>query len=537
MRFLVKLFDTTQEAADESLIPREQVEEYLMSEDYKNIITKRLSVGGVTHKDRRLDPEYGELIGPDDLTFVNDNITHYITKIFLKDNDNFVYAIAETFDPELFSGLRRDNIINVIGMLKSGVLPPISIVIQALWDTREVCRKIIRIKGFDITWSPSFKGAGVEKVFGAGNFKDGDNVPEGHKVFSDSQVANAFEGCKMVTRTFSSASITQIDDSDDQHISDGVISGENPSQTVSGLDQRAVDLLEDAQIEADKAYSRRDIIQKFGLNSEIAIKTRSFSFVPKEVVDDYLKEKMNEIDQRIESGVIEQVDPEATPTVPDAKRDYEVDEMVELIYEIIGSNDPKLTESCFHGGRQKLMQIMLSVPKNEPNRKGMLKVKLDEFFRNTPRTAEFSTINSVKDRVLLERYPRYSLINRLVKSYKHYYENNKESLSESEFGLLKSLFVNDLNLLIKKVQDRIYKGSTLNSLFALVQFNPEIAQIGARLSKVYRQVIIAERMLGFIPAGKYKEWREVLHEFYNEFSKYAFGVPYDQEVVILDKLD
>jgi hypothetical protein len=180
--------------------------------------------------------------------------------------------------------------------------------------------------------------------------------------------------------------------------------------------------------------------------------------------------------------------------------------------------------------------LISSVPKDDLNRRELLRSKLDQFFRNAPSTDTFSTVSSVKDRVLLENYPRFSMINRLVKSYKRYYETYGASLTDSEFELLKSLFINDLNLLIKKVQDKIYKGATLNSLFALSQFNDEIVRSGQRLSRIYRQVFIADKTAGFIPQVKYKEWHAALSDFYDEFCKYTFGVPYDQDITVIDKL-
>jgi len=518
MKFLVKLFDTTQKASDDSLIPREQVEEYLQSEDYKNIIANRLSVGGVTHKDRRMDPTYGELIGPDDLTLVNDNITHYITKIFLKDNDNFAYAIAETFDPDLFSGARRDNIINVIGLLKSGVRPPISIVIQALWDTREVCKKIIRIKGFDITWSPAFEGAGVETVFEADNFKNLSKESEDRRVFSDSLLTGKYEGCRMITKTFSVNSVVQI--SNDKYFPNEVLmGGSNPSQVVTWFEDKKSN---------DKFYTRSEIIQKFGLNSEIAKKTRFMSEIPKGMVDEYEKNTLDNIDKVISSNG-------SSDKSSDIDRD-ESDDILDLLKEVTGVEDVESLKSRYHDSSQRLEKLISSVPKDDPNRRELLRSKLDQFFRNAPSTDTFSTVSSVKDRVLLENYPRFSMINRLVKSYKRYYETYGASLTDSEFELLKSLFINDLNLLIKKVQDKIYKGATLNSLFALSQFNDEIVRSGQRLSRIYRQVFIADKAAGFIPPVKYKEWHAALSDFYDEFCKYTFGVPYDQDITVIDKL-
>jgi len=171
MKCLLKLFNTEDTAADGSVISRNVVEEYLNSNDYKYIINNKLSVGGLTHKDRGSEQlEQYSSIGEDDVPLITDNITHYITKIFFKDaTDNNCYAEIEIFNPDDFSGKRKDNIKNLEGMLKSGMMLPVSIVIQAQWSSQERCEKIIRIKGVDITLNPSFPNAGIIKVYSEHN--------------------------------------------------------------------------------------------------------------------------------------------------------------------------------------------------------------------------------------------------------------------------------------------------------------------------------------------------------------------------------
>lgn len=165
MEVEVKLFDVTSLAADGSNIPRRSCEAYLQSQDYQIIIRDKIAIGGLTHKDRKLAPEYKGVVGMDDQVLINDNATHYITGLYFKPGDNFLYARSKTFDPDLFAGKKKENIQNLIGFLQSGVRMPISVVIQALWSKRGTAEKIIRIKGFDYTMNPSFKGAGDLQIF------------------------------------------------------------------------------------------------------------------------------------------------------------------------------------------------------------------------------------------------------------------------------------------------------------------------------------------------------------------------------------
>jgi hypothetical protein len=57
LKVTVRLFNTEEPATDGSSIPRAVVEEYLASEDYRIIINNKLSLGGVTHKDRKIPSE------------------------------------------------------------------------------------------------------------------------------------------------------------------------------------------------------------------------------------------------------------------------------------------------------------------------------------------------------------------------------------------------------------------------------------------------------------------------------------------------
>ena len=186
LKFSVKLFDTTSVAADGSTIPRRSCEAYLSSDDYVKVINDRLGIGGESHKDRKLKQDLRGLVGMDDQVLINNNALHYYTKLYFKPGDNFLYADAVTFDPDLFAGERKDKIVNEIGMLSSGVKLPVSVVIQALWSKRNVAEKIVRIKGFDFTLNPSFKGAGDVEVYSPENLDD--------ISFSDAEIKQFSEG-------------------------------------------------------------------------------------------------------------------------------------------------------------------------------------------------------------------------------------------------------------------------------------------------------------------------------------------------------
>lgn len=181
MKILIKLYDMENPAADGSVISRQVTEEYLATDDYKKHMESRTSLGGITHKDRDVVQQYKDLVGPNDQVLISNNFTHVITKVFTKPGESHSFAFVEIFDEDNFSGEVRDKIINLKGLIRSGVQLPVSVVIQALWNQNGNCEKIIRIRGVDFTMDPSFKGSEYVKTMSAI-----DVTPESQvRVFSD----------------------------------------------------------------------------------------------------------------------------------------------------------------------------------------------------------------------------------------------------------------------------------------------------------------------------------------------------------------
>lgn len=482
MKVLLKLFSTESKAQDGSVIPKRSCDEYLNSEDYKLIIQNKLSLGGVTHKDR--DPEkYSGSVGPDDQILINDNITHYITKCFFKEGDPNLYAFIETFNPENFSGLRRDNIQNLIGLLKEGVNLPVSVVIHALWSTKEVAEKIIRIKGVDFTMNPSFSGAGTIKLMSS--------LPtlEENRSFSGNENSEINSELKSITKIFSAQVV--------------IVDNELPIPTQGpGCDENPI-------------YTRSQVIQKYGLNSKQAEVTKTYSLISKTELESLVEPIQAQSDQ-ISKNIIN------------------IKDLLDLIKDDLESGtDLEVIESILISSKPRLLKFMKEVDQsNLADYRSEMKSEIHKILRLNPETATFSTINSVRDRLILDRYPRYSLINRLIKSYKNY----PKKLNEEDSAFIKDLFIQDLNLLIKKVEPNIIKGSTLQSLYALTQFSPEISKQGVKLSQIYRQMLIAEKVLGFVPRTKYEKWIQEKLKFYNLFSEYVFGSGLKNDFTIVDKL-
>lgn len=502
MKFVVRLFDTTTEAADGSTIRRPVCEEYLASDDYKIIIADKVAIGGETHKDRKIQPEYQGLIGMDDQVLVSDNATHYITKLWFESpTDPVLYCEAETFDPELFAGKRRDHIINVIGMIKSGVKMPISVVIQALWDSNNNCRKIIRIKGFDFTQNNSFPKAGLVKVMSNTEYNSKDET----LVKTFSSIKEDLTGCRLMTKVFSG----EVE----------IIDAEAPLEKDERLFSR---LLNSNRVE----FSYSDIISSYGLyslESKIAnqYKGRKLSKdTLNKLADDY--DKISARDRIVN-------------TMVNVAKDSTTQELNDIIDKLVSDDQRDALHLLLQPQKLQLIRTLTQIPKSDPNYESLLKIELDKYFRTIPTTATFSTINSVKDRVLLINYPRFSTIDRVIKTYSNYYLQKKDSLSDIELEFLIQLFIQDLDLLIKRVLDYIYKGTSLTTLYALNRYGDEVSESAKDLSYFYRKIIITEKNLGFIPVVTYDNWITKLKYFYLAMIHYTFNIEYDLKLTLLDR--
>lgn len=188
MRCKCKLFNVAGiPASDGSVIPREVLEAYLNSEEYKNAIESKKMLGSLTHRARNLSNAHqtngalSKTIGKDDLMLIigESSPTHYVENIYTE-NDGWCYAdikiLEETgLDDEAIQYIRR-----LKGLLGQGIHPGVSAVVVAYWDSTsngsDICRKIQSIKSLDVTLNPSWKDAQITEVI---------NDSEGEKNFSE----------------------------------------------------------------------------------------------------------------------------------------------------------------------------------------------------------------------------------------------------------------------------------------------------------------------------------------------------------------
>lgn len=210
MQFKVKLLSFNEPASDSSMIPRDVVEQWMASDAYKNAIASHSLLGTMSHYPRNassgvknLSSAITKTIGKDDLMIIvgESAPTHYITKLECG-NDGWLYATAQLLDEKDFDSQAAENIKRLKGLLKSGCMIGCSAVILGYWDSAgkgiggsEMLKKLVALKGFDLTLNPSWKKAQIVSVT-----DDEGNVihsVEGERVFSDTQDEVTYDGMKV----------------------------------------------------------------------------------------------------------------------------------------------------------------------------------------------------------------------------------------------------------------------------------------------------------------------------------------------------
>ena len=177
MKVKVKLFSVGGiPASDGSIIPRHVIEEYLASDKYRADIAGKKMLGSLTHRVRnwstqsKYTPAIAKTAGKDDqlLTVGVASPTHYIDRMWIEDSDQWVYVEATLLDEAGMDDEAIQNIKRLKGMLNQGIKPGASAVILGYWDNsngHDQLKRLVSLKGFDITLNPSWKDAGVTEIY------------------------------------------------------------------------------------------------------------------------------------------------------------------------------------------------------------------------------------------------------------------------------------------------------------------------------------------------------------------------------------
>jgi hypothetical protein len=218
MQIKVKLFSVGGVAAsDGSIIPRHVVEEYLASDKYKSDIACKKMLGSLSHRCRAwntqktFDPSIAKTAGKDDqlITIGAAAPTHVVEKVWIDNTDGWVYVLATILDENGMDDEAIQNIRRLKGMLSQGIMPGSSAVILGYWDSgnsgTDTLKKLVSLKGFDITLNPSWKDSTVVETIG----DSGEVIASAEKSFSELDPSDfKFDGMKV--KTFSDLSVLGV---------------------------------------------------------------------------------------------------------------------------------------------------------------------------------------------------------------------------------------------------------------------------------------------------------------------------------------
>ena len=197
MKCWIRVLNLNAPASDGSQIPYEVLQSYIESEECKQDLAEHTMVSSLTHRCRNLKavfPDNQELprtTGKDDaLIMVKDGaptITHYITELEIR-NDHWLWAKCVIMDEDGLDDISIQNIRRLKGLLKNGVYVGASAVILGLWKSEgkgcDVLRKLVKLKGVDLTLNSSWKGAKVMEAW------EEDENGEKIKIFSNTEEDN-----------------------------------------------------------------------------------------------------------------------------------------------------------------------------------------------------------------------------------------------------------------------------------------------------------------------------------------------------------
>lgn len=210
MKFICKLFSINGvPASDGSVIPAEVFREFLSSQTYEEGIRTKSLLGTITHRFRSAENIPNNLksnnlhkcVGKDDGMIMPDVAapTHYIEELY--EDNGWVWAKCKVLDLEGADEIATTYIKRLRWMLTNGIGIGVSMICLGLWGNQsgsgtDLCRKIVSIKGLDITANSSWKDA---KVMSAWD-------DEGERLFSDNSIAfeEKFDGVKV--KAFSNVS-------------------------------------------------------------------------------------------------------------------------------------------------------------------------------------------------------------------------------------------------------------------------------------------------------------------------------------------
>ena len=173
-------------ASDGSVIPREVFEAWLNDPETRKDIEAHKLLGSMSHLCRSktalkttFNQAAASTIGNgDSMLLVGNNTapTHYIDDIWVDESDLWVHCSATLLDPSVMDDEAAQNIKRLSGLLINRIHPGVSAVILGFWSnddgSGDRLKKLVKMRGFDVTLSPSWTKATVTDIIEEGEDKE-----------------------------------------------------------------------------------------------------------------------------------------------------------------------------------------------------------------------------------------------------------------------------------------------------------------------------------------------------------------------------
>jgi len=493
---ILDLFPFTKKATDGSFIPENILDEYLQSDDYKELVKFKDRVGGETHKDRRVREDLKTLIGADDELLLNDNAIWFITGI-KKGTNGYAEASVEFFDEDKMDDHTAAKIRKIKGMLSAGVRPPISSVIKAYWDTKNVCQKLNKIKGVDITLNPGFEGTRIkeiieeEKTYSQVTYSEPNNLIKVNKQL-----------CVLEERTFSSNRPIRVleDDSNSTDQGKGLINL-----------LTANDNLKSFRVYKELTHQQYEILSR--KDTETGFFTRLAT------------ESENELSHKVEEleriGFTEQVESREIRKIRLQSEFSNIKEMDEILSDLkkVHATSKKLASANLEGVPLEAKYLYRDI-------EAMINKIIDKTLetRNNSELIKTSTYSlaSIKEELLLMEQSTIIQFSTILNDYKKYFKANEKTITDIKRRNLENTLLSKITSILTSQHEVIKSGGNLVTILGLTKFNSSIVKSAQILTPLIRKMMILEETTERVDSILQK-LNAAYNQFFNDIKDYVFG--------------
>ena len=151
--------------------------------------------------------------------------------------------------------------------------------------------------------------------------------------------------------------------------------------------------------------------------------------------------------------------------------------------------------------------------------------EVQKVFSDTKSNEEQKTFSAVtiKERVRMAKLSQRQRFRRLILDYKKFYDMSKDSMSDQEFNVVKSLFVSDIMNIMNSITPEVMAGKQINTLLGLSAFGKELRLAGQELQIPYRMAMNEEKKTGAVTKMRYQKIQEAYNKFIHALIDHVFG--------------